>query len=102
MKFFYANCIYLLLCVCLSQAYAQGLDNAGLASTTTTAAYSTRLVKSSYGGPCMRVRRSSDNAEADVAFNPIYKMLLQSSTATITAVGSSGLTIGTTMTFASF
>jgi hypothetical protein len=102
MKFFYANCIYLFMCVCLSQTFAQGLDNAGLASTTTTAAYSTRLVKSSYSGPCIRVRRSSDNAEADVAFNTTYKMLLQSSTVTITAAGSSGLTIGTTLSFASF
>ena len=32
------------------------------------AAYSTRLVRSAYTGPCMRVRRSSDNAETDIGF----------------------------------
>lgn len=102
MKLLAANCICLLLCVCLSQTHAQGLDNAGLASTTTTAAYSTRLVNSAYTGPCMRVRRASDNAEADVAFDATYKMITTACIATITAAGSSGLTIGTTMTFSSF
>ena len=102
MKLLVANCICLLLYVCLSQTYAQGLDNAGLASTTTTAAYSTRLVKSSYSGPCMRVRRASDNAEADVAFDATYKRVTIACTATITAAGSSGLTVGTTMSFGSF
>jgi hypothetical protein len=102
MKFFYANCICLLLCLCLSQTYAQGLDNAGLASTTTTAAYSTRLVNSAYTGPCMRVRRSSDNAEADVAFDATYKRITIACTATITTAGSSGLIIGTTLSFGSF
>jgi hypothetical protein len=102
MKLFYANCICLLLSLCFSQTYAQGLDNAGLASTTTTVAYSTRLVNSAYAGFCMRVRRSSDNAEADVAFDATYNMLTTSSTITITAAGSSGLTVGATMSFASF
>ncbi|OQP55656.1 hypothetical protein A4D02_04975 [Niastella koreensis] len=50
----------------------------------------------------MRVRRSSDNAEADVAFDAWSKMLTTSCTATITAAGSSGLTIGVTMPFSSF
>ncbi len=94
--------VALLLCVCFSQTHAQGLNLAGIATTTTTAAYSTRLVNSSYTGPCLRVRRALDNAEADVAFNTTYNMLLQSSTVTITAAGSSGLTIGTTMPFDSF
>lgn len=102
MKLLVANCICLLLCVCLSQIYAQGLDNAGLPSTSATAAYSTRLVNSSYTGPCMRVRRASDDAEADVAFDATYKRLTTACTATITAAGSSGLTIGSTMPFSSF
>jgi hypothetical protein len=102
MKVFIANCICLLLCVSLSQTYAQGLDLAGLPSTTTAAAYSTRLVNSSYTGPCMRVRRSSDNAEADVAFDATYKRITTACTTTITAAGTSGLTIGTTMSFGSF
>src|SRR5262245_10300319 len=102
MKLFIANCICLLLCVCSSQVYAQGLDNAGLPFTTATAAYSIRLVNSSYAGPCMRVRRPSDDAEADVAFDAWSKMLTTSCTATITAAGSSGLTPGTTMPLSSF
>lgn len=32
------------------------------------AAYSTRLLRTAYTGPCMRVRRSSDNAEQDIGF----------------------------------
>lgn len=31
-------------------------------------AYSTRRVRTAYAGPCMRVRRSSDNAEQDIGF----------------------------------
>jgi hypothetical protein len=42
------------------------LDNV---SATIGAAYSTRRLKSGYSGYAMRVRRSSDGAEADVAFN---------------------------------
>ena len=102
MKLLDVNCICLLLCVCLSQIQAQGLDLAGLPSTTSTAAYSTRLVKSSYAGPCMRVRRSSDNAQADIAFDATAKRLKGTSTATITAAGTSGLSVGATMSFASF
>lgn len=33
------------------------------------AAYSTRKLSSSYAGPCVRVRRSSDNAEQDIGFS---------------------------------
>lgn len=36
--------------------------------TSATAAYSTRLLKSTYAGSAIRVRRSSDNAEADIGF----------------------------------
>lgn len=39
-------------------------------ATGSAAAYATRLVRTAYTGPCMRVRRSSDNAEADIGFTP--------------------------------
>lgn len=32
------------------------------------AAWSVRLLRTAYAGPCLRVRRSSDNAEADIGF----------------------------------
>ena len=38
------------------------------AVTGSAAAYSTRLVRTAYTGPCMRVRRDSDNAEQNIGF----------------------------------
>lgn len=37
-----------------------------------TAAYSMRQLRSAYGGACVRLRRSSDNAEADFGFIALY------------------------------
>jgi hypothetical protein len=37
-------------------------------TATAAAAYSTRLVRSAYTGPCMNVRRESDNATQDIGF----------------------------------
>jgi len=37
--------------------------------TGATVAYSLRYLNSSYGGSCIRVRRSSDNAEQDIGFS---------------------------------
>jgi Concanavalin A-like lectin/glucanases superfamily len=42
------------------------LDPGG--TDTYTHAYSTRRVRSTYAGPCLRVRRSSDNTEQDIGF----------------------------------
>lgn len=36
---------------------------------TASLAVSVRLLRSSYAGPCLRVRRSSDNTEQDIGFN---------------------------------
>jgi len=36
--------------------------------TGSAAAYSLRLLRTAYTGPCIRVRRSSDNVEADIGF----------------------------------
>jgi hypothetical protein len=47
------------------------LDKAGLTSSApATAAYSTRLLSSTYTGTAIRVRRTSDNSEADIGFTP--------------------------------
>lgn len=48
-----------------AQGYAPPLDPL---SVRPHRAFSTRLLLSSYTGPCMRVRRSSDNAQADIGF----------------------------------
>lgn len=45
-------------------AYTPVLDTYGSAAF----AYSMRLVRSAYSGSCIRVRRSSDNAEQDIGF----------------------------------
>ena len=65
-------------------------------------AYSLRKLSSTYSGFVVRVRRSNDNAEADISFDGTGKVSLAGSTATIAVVGSSGLTIGSTSTFAAF
>jgi hypothetical protein len=61
-----------LLCLLAVQpATAQNaLDNAGLtAATPASAAYSLRKLSSSYNGFALKIRRSSDNAEANLAFD---------------------------------
>jgi hypothetical protein len=40
-----------------------------LDAITAAAAFSTRKLRTAYAGACMRVRRSSDNAEADIGFD---------------------------------
>lgn len=47
-------------------AHAATLDNV---SASASAAYSLRKILDSYAGPAIRVRRSSDNAQADIGFN---------------------------------
>jgi hypothetical protein len=102
MKQLYASCIALLLSLFFSTLYAQGLNQAGIPSTSAAAAYSTRLLRTSYNGSCLKVRRSSDNAEANVAFDGSTNSVTANSTVTITAAGSSGLAINATMSFATF
>ena len=45
-----------------------------LASVPYTA-YSLRKVISSYSGPAIRVRRSSDNAEQDISFDSLNELM---------------------------
>lgn len=102
MKLFYATWFALLLNLPFYQLHAQGLDNAGIGATTVSAAYSTRLLRTAYNGFCLRVRRSLDNAEANVAFNASSKRISANSAVTIAAAGSSGLSVGATMSFSAF
>ncbi|HXC05291.1 MAG TPA: LamG-like jellyroll fold domain-containing protein, partial [Bacteroidia bacterium] len=77
------------------------LDKAGLATTTSMGAYSVRQLSSTYAGPAIRVHRSADAAEADVAFDATG-IVSANSTVTITSAGSSTLTVGSTTSFADF
>ena len=101
MKLFYSSVISSLLLLCFCPVHAQ-LDNAGLPSTTVSDAYSTRKLSSTYSGFCLRVRRSSDNAEGNVAFDAGTSSVTSSSIVTVAAAGSSGLSVGSTLSFASF
>ena len=51
--------------VAVPSAVAPPLDT----YTGSAAAYSVRLLRTAYTGACMRVRRASDNVEADIAFD---------------------------------
>ena len=77
------------------------LDNAGLPSTTSRGAYSIRKLSSAYPGSPIKVRRTSDNAEATIAFDGTGKVS-GTSIATVTAVGSSPLSLNSTLAFSSF
>ncbi len=79
-----------------------GITNTGLPSTVNAAAaYSTRKLSPNYTGAALNARRSLDNAQADIAFDA-NGTISNASVATITAAGTSGLTIGTTMPFNTF
>lgn len=73
------------------------LDQVGL---TPSFAFSTRKLREGYTGFALRIRRSTDNAEADVAFDT-NNVVSDNSTLTV-AVAGGGLTVGNTLTLASF
>jgi len=74
------------------------LDNAGLtAATPSQVAFSLRKLSSSYTGSAVKVRRSSDNAEAVIAFDGAGG-LSNSSLATFTAGVAVAATLGTAQT----
>lgn len=64
-------------------------------------AFSTRKLREGYTGFAVRIRRSSDNAEADVAFDS-NDIVSDNSTVTIAVAGTSGLAQSSTMTLATF
>jgi len=62
---------------------------------------STRKISRDYTGFAMRVRRNSDNAIADIAFDS-NQVVSDESLVTVTNSGTSGLLIGSTLTLANF
>lgn len=63
-------------------------------------AFSSRKLRGAYTGFSVRIRRSTDNAEADISFDNTN--VSDNSTATIAVAGTSGLTLGSTMLLSNF
>ncbi|MCX6266197.1 MAG: hypothetical protein NTW16_02410, partial [Bacteroidetes bacterium] len=81
----------LALALFLEDTIAQNtLDYLGLSSSSPAqVAYSLRKLSSSYSGPAIKVRRSTDNAEGEVAFDgayapPAYPTVSSNSVVTLT------------------
>ncbi|XZF15445.1 hypothetical protein ACTHGU_04865 [Chitinophagaceae bacterium MMS25-I14] len=70
-------------------------------TTASSFGYSLRRVKNSYAGYAVRIRRGTDNAEADVDFDATG-IVSTASNVKVTAKGSSSLTVGQTLTYSSF
>jgi hypothetical protein len=64
-------------------------------------AFSSRKLRRDYTGFALRVRRSGDNAQADLSFD-VNDVVSDNSTVTIAVAGTSGLVVNSTMTLASF
>jgi hypothetical protein len=69
-------------------------------STTPSFAFSTRKLREGYTGFALRIRRSTDNAQADVAFDA-NGVVSDNSSATV-AVAGGGLAVGNTLNLTSF
>jgi SPP1 family predicted phage head-tail adaptor len=64
-------------------------------------AYSLRKLRNAYTGSAIKVRASTSGAEGDVSFD-VNNIISSNSTVTVTAVGTSGLSIGQQVTFSTF
>ncbi len=64
-------------------------------------AYSFRKLRTAYTGFALKVRRGTDNAEADVAFD-IKEIVSLNSLVTVTFAGTSSLIVGQTLTYSAF
>ncbi len=64
-------------------------------------AFSSRKLRSAYTGFAIRLRRSVDNAQADISFDA-SDIVSDNSVAKIAVSGTSGLAVNTTLTLASF
>ena len=73
------------------------LDQLGV---TPSFAFSTRKLREGYTGFALRVRRSTDNAQADVAFD--NTSIVSDNSIVTVAVAGGGLAVGNTLTLASF
>jgi hypothetical protein len=67
---------------------------------TPSFAFSTRKLRETYTGFAVRIRRSSDNAEADVAFD--NNAIISDNSMVTVAVAGGGLAVGDTLDLASF
>lgn len=70
------------------------LDQVGV---TPSFAFSTRKLREAYNGPAVRLRRTSDNSQVDVAFD-VNGVVSGNSIVTLVVAGSSGAALGTTAT----
>jgi sugar lactone lactonase YvrE len=93
---------YYLLLVCTISLFTANnslqaqnvLDQAGLTSATpAAAAYATRKLSSSYTGAAVRIRRQSDNAVADLAFD-VNGNISANSQATFVSGGTGSVSVG--------
>ncbi|MFL0163065.1 Ig-like domain-containing protein, partial [Aquirufa salirivi] len=71
------------------------------ASSPASVAFSVRKLSTSYTGKIMQVRRASDQATVDIGFDTNNE-LSGSSICTVVSTGTSGLSIGATLSFSTF
>lgn len=72
-----------------------------IAPSSPSFAYSLRKLKIGYTGFAVKIRRNSDNAEADVFFDN-NDIVSANSNVIITNIGSSGLTLGQNLSYSTF
>ncbi len=99
MKLFLNALIFISGVSVVSSSFAQNtLDNAGLTSASpASVAFSLRKLSTSYSGYAIKVRRATDNAEANVAFDASGN-LTAASNLTYTPGVTVGISLGTTQT----
>lgn len=102
MKTLYAHVLSFMLLLSFINTNAQESTNHTQSSTSTTPAYSSKLLRDTYAGFCFLVRRASDNAEAWVEFDEATKSVTANSNVIIVTPGSSKYFPGTIMSFAKF
>jgi hypothetical protein len=84
-----------------SQGIVSGIGILDKEITVPSFAYSLRKMRNNYNGYALRVRRSTDNAEADVEFDSTMKIVTNNSMVTV-AIPGGGLTIGRTLRYSQF
>lgn len=74
------------------------LDQLGI---TPSFAFSTRKLRDAYTGPAIRLRRATDNSQVDVYFDT-NGIVSGNSLVSVSVVGTSGLTLGQSLTLSSY
>ena len=105
-KIIYLLCFYLLSQFSYSQALPANryYGSSYMLDETTQSpsfAYSLRKLKKSYTGFAIKVRRSADNAEANIDFDS-NDVVSANSNVVVTTVGTSGLVVGQILNFVTF